>query len=113
MGEAQACLYAAHTLCDPPKDNLGNETMNKASQEQGAPQNHLMPIRELRRVRKNQASRFSKRRKNLVKKAHELHEDCDIDVFLCVRSKRNNQIWQYSTGFSPPLQAEIVSLLAK
>ncbi|KAM4066535.1 SRF-type transcription factor domain-containing protein [Hirsutella rhossiliensis] len=72
-----------------------------------ASKKQILPIRDLRRVRKNQASRFSKRRKNFIKKAYKLHEDCDVDVFLCVRSKRNNQIWQYSSGLTPPSQAEI------
>ena len=84
-------MYAAHFPCNPPPPDAGANT-----------------LRDLRRIRKNKATKFSKRRRNFIKKAHELHQGCEVDVFVCVRSKRNNQIWQYSSGLTPPSNAEMV-----
>jgi hypothetical protein len=64
--------------------------------------------RQQKRIKKNKSCRFFKRRKTFIKKAHELYKDCEVDIFICVRSRRNNQMWQYSNDFIPPLQAEIV-----
>jgi hypothetical protein len=56
---------------------------------------------------------FSKRRTTLLKKAKELHSDCeDIDVFFVVRDRRSNKIWQYSNGYRPPTERELVRLNA-
>lgn len=110
VGDALARVYAAHALCTQAVDAPPDMATSKAPGKDALTQARLVPVRELQKVRKNRASRFSKRRKNFIKKAHELYEDCEVDVFLCVRSRRNNQMWQYSSGFTPPSQTEMVRL---
>lgn len=54
---------------------------------------------------------FSKRRQTFLKKAYELHEACDdIDIYVIVRNRRNNRLWEYSNGYLPPSQKEMVCL---
>ncbi|KAL7904024.1 hypothetical protein GGI35DRAFT_246621 [Trichoderma velutinum] len=62
---------------------------------------------------KSKLTRFSKRRKTLLQKAHELRKDCDVDVYLVVRSIWNNQMWQYSNGYilPPPSKLNTVYLV--
>lgn len=55
---------------------------------------------QLRKVRRRQLSQFSKRKATVLKKVHELQRDCGVDVYPCLRSRRNNRMWQYSDGFS-------------
>ena len=65
--------------------------------------------KETNRIRNRWASTFSKRRMTLLDKANSLNKDCGVDVYLCVRNRRNNQIWSYSSDdFVPPTEAEIV-----
>ena len=68
----------------------------------------LHPVQERKREKKNKSIMLCKRRKTLLKKAHDLYRDCDADVFLVIRNKRNNQLWQYSNGFRPPSSQELV-----
>lgn len=70
-------------------------------------------VAELRKARKRQAAQFSKRRMTILKKAHELYRDCGTDIYLCLRSRRNNQMWLYSNGFIPPLASEVVSYIER
>jgi hypothetical protein len=44
---------------------------------------------------------LSKRRKTLFLKAHQLGRDCPVDIYIAVRSRRNNQVWEYSSGHVP------------
>lgn len=90
MGNELARIYSDHIMCNPSKD--------------------CRPVRisDLQRVQKNRSSRFSKRRRNFLKKAHDQQKDCEVDVYLCVRSRKNNKIWQYSSEFTPPSQDEMV-----
>ncbi|EXU98163.1 SRF-type transcription factor family protein [Metarhizium robertsii] len=92
VGNELAQIYSDHIACNNSKDcrpvNIG----------------------DMQRVQKNRSSRFSKRRRNFLKKAHDLHIDCEVDVYLCVRSKRSNKIWQYSSDFTPPSQREMASI---
>lgn len=85
-GENQASILCAHPACDD------------RSKE------------DVQKLRKNESTKFSKRRKTLLRKAHDLHKDCGVDIYLVVRNRRNNQIWQYSNGYVPPLVSEFVSV---
>ncbi|PKK34553.1 hypothetical protein CI102_15075, partial [Trichoderma harzianum] len=62
---------------------------------------------DIQKRRKSKLARFWKRRKTLLQKAHELHKDCDVDVYLVVRSRWNNQMWQYSNGYIPPAPSRL------
>lgn len=62
----------------------------------------------LKEIRKRQASKFSRRRKTLLRKAHELYVDCNVDIYLVVRSRRSNQVWQYTNGYAPPTEQDMV-----
>lgn len=63
---------------------------------------------QLRKARKRQSSQFSKRRNTVLRKVHELQRDCGVDVYVCVRSRQSNQMWQYSNGFTPPMATDTV-----
>ena len=90
VGQELAHIYSDHVNCTTPM------AYQPAS------------IRDMQRVQKNRSNRFSKRRRNLLKKANDLRIDCEVDVYLCIRSKRNNKIWQYSSGFAPPSMEDMV-----
>ncbi|KAK4071129.1 transcriptional regulator family: SRF-type [Purpureocillium lilacinum] len=115
VGGSQAQLYAAHAPCSadllgPPSQELRQSKPTTASFTQ--PELSSATLVDMRRIRKNRSSKFSKRRRNFIKKAHELHDDCEVDVFVCVRSRRNNQVWQYSNGFEPPTPEKMVGIPA-
>lgn len=71
---------------------------------------HEQHKQDIQKRRKSKLARFWKRRKTLLQKAHELHKDCDVDVYLVVRSRWNNQMWQYSNGYIPPPPSRLVSV---
>lgn len=38
-----------------------------------------------------------------------LSQDCEeIDVFVAIRNRRTNQLWQYSNDYMPPTKEELV-----
>ncbi|KAK9444500.1 Transcription factor, MADS-box, partial [Metarhizium brunneum] len=76
------------------------------------PSKDCRPVRisDLQRVQKNRSSRFSKRRRNFLKKAHDQQKDCEVDVYLCVCSRKDNKIWQYSSDFTPPSHDEMANM---
>jgi hypothetical protein len=85
--------------------------MNQQQQIKYSEQQLLLPtsIERMKKERKKRSNMFSKRRATLIKKAQELHKECDdIDVFFIVRDRRSNKIWQYSNGYSPPTITEMV-----
>lgn len=88
VGQDQSRVFAAHLECTlPPKISLDS-----------------------RKQRKKRATKFSKRRKTFFKKANDLSTDCeDIDVYVAVRNRRSNQIWEYSNDYVPPTREELVS----
>lgn len=52
--------------------------------------------------RKRRSAKFSKRRVTFLKKANELSRECEeIDVYVEIRNRRNNQVWNYSNGYAP------------
>lgn len=58
---------------------------------------------------KKRNTKFSKRRQTFIRKAYQLHKDCeDVDVYVMVRNRRNNRIWEYSNGYTPPTQTKLV-----
>lgn len=63
---------------------------------------------KIRLERKKQASKLSKRRNTLLRKAHELQHDCNVDIHLVIRNRKNNQVWKYSNGYTPPSEDEFV-----
>lgn len=83
--------------------NKNTPTANRSDYE--------LAVANHRKVRRRQAAQFSKRRMTVLKKVHELYRDCNVDIYLCLRSRRNNQMWLYSNGFIPPNAADIVSLI--
>ncbi|KAH6658611.1 hypothetical protein BKA67DRAFT_217800 [Truncatella angustata] len=48
-----------------------------------------------RQARKKAAAKFSKRRRTLVKRAHDLYRDCDAEVFLVI--KKNNKLHVFNS----------------
>ncbi|QYT04959.1 MADS-box domain-containing protein [Trichoderma simmonsii] len=66
----------------------------------------ISSLEKLRIARRRRSSQFSKRRKTILRKAHDLHKDCDVDIYFVVRSRQNNQIWRYSNGYFPPSTLE-------
>ncbi|KAG8422533.1 hypothetical protein J3459_010275 [Metarhizium acridum] len=89
VGKDLARIYSDHVTCSP------------------AAARQPVTTQDVRRVQKNTSNRFSKRRRNFLKKAHDLHADFNVDIYLCVRNRRNNKIWQYTSDFVPPSQDEI------
>ena len=85
VGEDQANIFAARPSC---RGHIQND---------------------IRKARKSSINKFSKRRKTFLKRAHDLQKDCDVDIFVVVRSKKNNQLWQYSNGYVPPTSETLVS----
>jgi hypothetical protein len=63
---------------------------------------------KVRKQRKLHAAKFCKRRATFLKKADQLQQDCDVDIYVAVRNRRNNQVWQYSNGYLPPTSDEMV-----
>ncbi|KAL7952268.1 hypothetical protein V8C34DRAFT_299689 [Trichoderma compactum] len=62
----------------------------------------ISSLEKLQITRRRRASQFSKRRKTILRKAHDLHKDCNVDIYFVVRNRQNNQIWRYSNGYLPP-----------
>ena len=62
------------------------------------------------RERKKQNDMFSKRRKTLLSKVFRLSKDCPVDVYIIIRSRKNNQIWEFSNGYIPPTKEELVRM---
>ena len=85
VGQEQAAIFAAHAPC--PK------TSSSKSQKQ----------------RKQVATRFSKRRRTFLRRAHDLQRDCDVDVYVMIRNRKSRQLWEYSNGYEPPSREELVS----
>jgi hypothetical protein len=65
---------------------------------------------KIRQERKRRRNKLSKRRNKLLRKAYELQQDCDVDIHLVVRSRKNNQVWKYSNGYTPPRMSLCVTL---
>ncbi|KAI0147271.1 hypothetical protein GGR57DRAFT_255723 [Xylariaceae sp. FL1272] len=91
--EAQARMSAAHPECvkiDVPK----------------LPHTALKSVRK---ARKQDATRFSKRRKTYIKRTHELSRDCGAQIYTVVR--KNNNFWVYNShpqdGTWPPSYVDI------
>jgi len=114
VGGSQARLYAAHAPCSADLGLPSQELRQSkpTTVQYTHPELSTATLVDMRRIRKNRSSKFSKRRRNFIKKAHELHDDCEVDVFVCVRSRRNNQVWQYSNGFEPPTPEKMVGISA-
>jgi hypothetical protein len=92
-------MFAAHEPCSVPQLTwLGPKQTSSSAPEKV----------EIKKAGKRRASKFSKRRRAVLKKVHDLHRDCDVEVYFMVQNKRSNQIWQYTTGILPPSQAELV-----
>lgn len=66
---------------------------------------------QLRIVCRRRSSKFTKRRATILRKAHDLYKDCGVDVYIAIRNKRNNQMWQYSNGYIPPLTLSEVGII--
>jgi hypothetical protein len=62
----------------------------------------------IRQGRKRRVNKLSKRRNTLLRKAYDLQHDCDVDIHLVIRSRKNNQVWKYSNGYTPPSKDEFV-----
>lgn len=70
----------------------------------------VSPLSDRQKQRKRRATKFSKRRMTFLKKANDLSRDCeDIDVYVEVRNRRNNQVWSYSNGYTPSTEQQKVS----
>lgn len=92
---SQAQLFAAHSECP------------KGRSDQPAP----LPLALARKARKREMTRFSKRRKTYIRRAHELAKDCDSQVFTVIR--KNNRLFVYNSDPQdatwPPTTNDIVS----
>ncbi|KAL6887150.1 hypothetical protein HDV57DRAFT_488146 [Trichoderma longibrachiatum] len=64
----------------------------------------------LKDTQKRQATKFSRRRKTLLRKAHDLYADCNVDVYIVVRSRKSNQVWQYTNGYTPPTEQDMTRI---
>ncbi|CAF3656581.1 unnamed protein product [Fusarium graminearum] len=59
-------------------------------------------LSDSQKQRKRRCAKFSKRRATFLKKANDLSRECDeIDVYVEIRNRRNNQVWSYSNGYVP------------
>jgi hypothetical protein len=69
---------------------------------------------QIRRDRKRAASKFSKRRRTLVRRAYDLHKDCDAQVFLIVKKNGKLHVFNSEPSFQdwPPTSDQIVSPFA-
>ena len=85
VGQEQAAILAAHAPCP-------NASPSKSQKQ-----------------RKQVATRFSKRRRTFIKRAHDLQRDCDVDVYVVIRNRKNRQLWKYTNGYEPPSRDELVS----
>jgi hypothetical protein len=66
-------------------------------------------LERLRCERRKRNNMFSKRRKTFFRNARNLQQDCaGTDIFVIVRNRWNNQIWQYSNNYNPPTKDEMV-----
>lgn len=99
MTEPEARMFAAHEPCSVPQ-------LTRPGPKQTSPS--APEKMDIKKAGKRRASKFSKRRRTVLKNVHGLHRDCDVEVYFMVQNKRSNQIWQYTTGILPPSQAELV-----
>ncbi|KAK8036341.1 Transcription factor- MADS-box [Apiospora rasikravindrae] len=96
LGTGHAQVFAAHPDCSA--SNSRPSVMDSAHRA------------ALRRARRRESTRFSKRRRTYIKGSHKLSKDCNAQVFTVV--KKDNKFYVYNSAPQdvawPPSYAEIV-----
>lgn len=80
------------------------------------PYKHTLSKKRISESSRAKSQQRSRRRKGLLKKAYEYGIECDADVYVVLRIRKDGQIYTFNTDSSghwiPPLQELVCFLLS-